>query len=97
MRREVDAHAKTLLARTHDETTRTLTEARTELAELESRKEELEAQLASIRSLLSEAVAPRLPAGIHDLLAHPTPPSPDIAAPLYAPTMPIGPEGSEGE
>jgi F0F1-type ATP synthase membrane subunit b/b' len=83
IRLEVDEHARQLLARTHDETNRDLSAARAELAELEHRKADMEGQLASLRTLLSEAVAPKLPAGIHDLFGPPAPPSADISAPLY--------------
>ena len=85
LRAEVDAHAQELLARTHDATDRDLAAAREELNDLAARKADLESQLASLRTLLSEAVAPQLPGGIFDMLAAPAPPSPDIAAPLYAP------------
>jgi len=73
LRQEIDAHAQALLARTHEDTNRTLVAARAELEHLQARKQELEGQLGQLRAMLSEAMSPKLP-GLHDLLQVPNQP-----------------------
>lgn len=73
LRKEIDNHAQSLLARTHEDTTRTLVAARAEIEQLQTRKTELESQLAALRAMLQDAMAPKLP-GLHDILTVPEPP-----------------------
>ncbi len=108
LRSEIDLHAQAMLARTHAETSRTLTSARAELEELGQRKTELEAQLASIRALLSEAVVEPLPQGLGGLRTEPQEPStPRPAAapgvtgrhgwdPVPAPASPVDDDAPSG-
>lgn len=80
LRKEIDNHAQALLARTHEDTTRTLVAARAEVEHLQTRKSELESQLAALRAMLQEAMAPKLP-GLHDILTVPALSVPELSVP----------------